>query len=288
MTTYIVAARIDERGKTTGGAAGDQTGNEVKVQTLSGSGSWARILRPPRNAAAIVKQAFAAAANDKIGYDQGQRTTLYSAAAKVGFDLSRVGYCECDCSSLVAVLCVAAGFNVSPDIYTGNECGALKAAGFSQLVYKASSLRAGDVLWRSGHTAVCVGNSPTYGGAVDHPANTGTAAPLLDVDGEIGPATVRALQSALGTPVDGIVSNQRTKYKKHWPACLPSAWKCSTRGNSPMIAALQRVCGCAVDGIAGPATCRALQARLGVSVDGICGPNTAKALQRRLNAGGGI
>lgn len=284
MTVYIVAARIDESGKSHGGASGDQTGREVCKQTLSSSGTWTRVLRPPRNASIIVKQALAAAANDNIGYDQHQRTTLYTAARAVGFDLSRVGKCECDCSSLVAVLCIAAGFDVSPDIYTGNECAALVAAGFAEIAYSASALRPGDVLWRNGHTAIVVDGGAT----ATHPGNSGTARPLLEVDGVIGPATIRALQAALSTPVDGIVSNQRAKYKKHWPACMSSVWRLSTHGSSPMVAALQRVCGCGADGIAGPATCRALQARLGVSVDGICGPNTAKALQRRLNNGGGI
>lgn len=284
MTVYIVAARIDERGKISGGAAGDSTGREVCKQALSSSGSWSRVLRPPSNGAEIAAAALAAAANNSIGYDQSQRMTLYYAARDVGFDLSRVGACECDCSSLVAVCCIAAGFAVNPSLYTGNERAALTGAGFSDIAYSAASLRAGDVLWRNGHTAVVVD-----GAAVgEHPGNTGTARPLLDVDGVIGPATIKALQAALGTTQDGVVSNQRAKYKKHWPACLASIWQISTRGSSPMVAALQRVCGCDADGIAGPATCRALQARLGVSVDGICGPNTAKALQRRLNAGGGI
>lgn len=286
MTVYIVAARIDERGKVSGGAAGDQTGREVCRQTLASSGAWSRVLRPPSNGSAIAAAALSAAANDNIGYDQRQRMTLYYAARDVGFDLSRVGKCECDCSSLVAVCCIAAGFDVNPSLYTGNEVAALTGAGFANLTFTAAknNLMPGDVLWRNGHTAIVVEGGAT----ATHPGNTGTARPLLDVDGVIGPATIRALQAALSTPIDGVVSNQRAKYRKHWPACMSSVWRLSTHGSSPMIAALQRVCGCGADGIAGPATCRALQARLGVSVDGICGPNTAKALQRRLNNGGSI
>lgn len=284
MTVYIVAARIDERGKISGGAAGDSTGREVCRQTLASSGAWSRVLRPPSNGSAIAAAALAAAANDNIGYDQRQRMTLYYAARDVGFDLSRVGPCECDCSSLVAVCCIAAGFSVNPSMYTGNERAALTGAGFADIAYSSASLRIGDVLWRNGHTAIVVDG----GASAQHPGNSGTSRPLLEVDGVIGPATIRALQAALSTPVDGVVSNQRAKYKKNWPACMSSVWHLSTHGSSPMIAALQRVCGCGADGIAGPATCRALQARLGVSVDGICGPNTAKALQRRLNNGGGI
>lgn len=122
--------------------------------------------------------------------------------------------------------------------------------------------------------------------APSHPGNAGTAKPLLDVDGEWGRETTKALQRALGTTVDGYVSGQRTKYRRYWPSCLTSSWRFGTSGSSIMVKAMQRVCGADADGVAGPATCRALQARLGVSVDGVCGPNTVKALQRRLNSGG--
>lgn len=282
MTVYIVAARISENGTITGNQ-GDQTGREVCKQTLSSSGTWTRVLRPPRNAQIIVKQALAAAANDNIGYDQYQRTTLYTAARAVNFDLSRVGKCECDCSSLVAVLCIAAGFDVSPDIYTGNECAALVAAGFANLSFSSekSKVIPGDVLWRKGHTAVVVDND---GGSVA-PAQAPTPSGSLAVDGEWGKATTRALQRYLGTPVDGIVSGQRTVYRKHWPSCLASSWQWGRSGSSQMIAALQRLIGCGADGIAGPATCKALQRRLGVAVDGIAGPKTVKALQKALNNG---
>ena len=281
MATYIVAARIDENGKARGGAAGDQTGKEVMRQTLSGSGSWSKVLRPPKNASIMVAQANNAAANNNIGYDQSNRTSLYNLAKSANWNLAKVGKCECDCSSLIAVLCNCAGFAVSPDMYTGNEVAALKAVGFKELAYSSSTLQAGDVLWRSGHTAIVV--STTNGGG-SAPSAPSTSAGLA-VDGEWGPATTRALQKLLGTPVDGIVSGQRKAYKKHWPNCLDSSWRWQWSGSSQMVAALQRKLGTGVDGIAGPATCRALQKRLGVSVDGVFGPNSVKALQRSLNAG---
>lgn len=163
MTRYVSGACIDERGRASGGKAGDQTGRELWVHTLASSGAWSRILRPPRNASVIVKQAYAAAANDHIGYDQSQRTTLYNAAAKVGFDLSAVKTnVECDCSALVAVLANAAGFKVSKDMYTGNERSALAAVGFKDMPYSEAALQPGDVLWRSGHTVVYVGTNKGY------------------------------------------------------------------------------------------------------------------------------
>ena len=172
MTRYVVGACIDERGRASGGKAGDQTKRELCVHTLSSSGKWTRTIRPPKNASIIVKQAYAAAANDHIGYDQSQRTTLYNAASKVGFDLSAVKTdVETDCSALVAVLCNAAGFKVSKDMYTGNERSALAAAGFKDMPYSEAGLQPGDVLWRNGHTVVYVGTSATYA--------TPTASPVV-------------------------------------------------------------------------------------------------------------
>ena len=282
MATYIVAARIDENGKARGGAAGDQTGKEVMRQTLSGSGSWSKILRPPKNAAVMVTQVNNAAANDNIGYDQSNRTSLYNLAKAANWNLSKVGKCECDCSSLIAVLCNCAGFAVSPDMYTGNEIAALKAVGFKEIAYASSTLQAGDVLWRSGHTAIVV--STTNGSQQPTPSTPSTSAGLA-VDGEWGKNTTKALQRYLGTPVDGIVSGQRVAYRKVWPSCLASSWQFVWAGKSQMIQALQRLIGVTADGVAGPNTCKALQKRLGVSVDGVFGPKSVKALQTALNKG---
>lgn len=295
MSTYIVAARIDENGRARGGKQGDQTGREVCKQTLSGSGSWSRILRPPHGAQIIVKQALAAAANNNIGYDQNQRTTLYYAARAVGYDLSKVGPCECDCSSLVAVLCIAAGFAVSPDMYTGNERAALTRVGFTDIAYSAAALQPGDILWRSGHTAVCVGTDNTPA-----PAPSPTPAPSgnssikavqswlnsfvnagLDVDGVRGPLTKRALvrawQKVVGTAQDGIFG-PKTR------AATP-VLKRGARGNAVKV--LQGALIClgydtgGFDGIFGGKTdsaVRAFQRAHGLSVDGQAGKNTFAAL----------
>ena len=163
MTKYVVAACIDERGRAHGGQDGDQTGRELYVHTLSSSGNWVYILRPPSNAETMVKQAYAAAANNNIGYDQYERTTLYTRAKNNNWDISKIkSKCECDCSSLIAVLCNCAGFRVSKDIWTGNQISALKSKGFTVFKYRSSILKPGDVLWCSYHTAIYVGTSKTY------------------------------------------------------------------------------------------------------------------------------
>ncbi len=109
----------------------------------------------------------------------------------------------------------------------------------------------------------------------------------LDVDGEWGKATTRALQRALGTTIDGIVSHQRPRYRDDGTlmACNYGSFEWTPTGSSTCIAALQRKVGAKSDGVAGPATVRALQSFLGVKTDGECGPATVRALQTALNSG---
>jgi len=82
----------------------------------------------------------------------------------------------------------------------------------------------------------------------------------LAIDGDFGPRTKRALQTALGVTADGDFG----------PA--------STR-------ALQSFLGITADGSWGPATTRALQGFLGVPADGSFGPQTIRALQASLGGG---
>jgi hypothetical protein len=131
MAVKIGHASGDEHNKAKGGVAGDQTKKEVCTRNWY-SKPWTSVIRPKNSGAAekIAKAMEQACTNDKIGYDQNQRTTLYTQAKAVNWDLSKVATdCECDCSSLVAVCVNAAGIAVSKDIYTGNEKAALNATG---------------------------------------------------------------------------------------------------------------------------------------------------------------
>lgn len=166
MSVKIGHASIDENGNATGGAAGDQTGKEVCIRTWF-SYPWVVVIRPndPTDAEAIAAAMEAACANDNIGYDQNERTTLYTQAVAKKYDLSKITVkCETDCSALVAVCVNAAGITVSKDIYTGNELSALKATG-KFTTYTASKylnadtyLQRGDILLGNGHTAVVLSN----------------------------------------------------------------------------------------------------------------------------------
>ena len=166
MAVYIGHASIDERGKAKGGAAGDQTGKEVYKRTWYNK-PWHTVIRPKSAdiAEKIAKAMEQACANDNIGYDQYQRTTLYELAKAKKWDIPKVTEkCETDCSALVSVCCNAAGVTVSKDMYTGNEKSVLTATGkftvytASKYVNSSDYLMRGDILLGDGHTAIVLSN----------------------------------------------------------------------------------------------------------------------------------
>ena len=169
---FIGNAVHDENGKAKGGQPGDQTGKEVVVQAWYKNSKGWRVLRPKDGTAArkIAEAMRNACANDAIGYDQnqGDRNTLYTEAAKIGFDPGRVSVpCETDCSARVRVCLAYAGIKVA-NFHTGNEASVLLATGkFTELTGKEYTdtpdrLREGDVLITSvkGHTCVILNNGP--------------------------------------------------------------------------------------------------------------------------------
>lgn len=95
--------------------------------------------------------------------------------------------------------------------------------------------------------------------SVNHPKPV--ASGKLVVDGDFGPASIRALQRVLGVADDG-------------------------RFGPGTKRALQRRLGVRADGDFGPQSTKALQRKVGTAADGDWGPNTTRALQRHLNAGG--
>lgn len=115
MAVRIGHASIDENGKATGGAAGDQNGKEVLIRDWY-SKPWNVLLRPvrPEVAEKSARMCEAACANPNIGYDQYGRNTLFKESKKVEFDLSAIDTaCECDCSSLMHVCAIAGGANLT-------------------------------------------------------------------------------------------------------------------------------------------------------------------------------
>lgn len=82
----------------------------------------------------------------------------------------------------------------------------------------------------------------------------------LKVDGKAGRSTWSALQKALGTPVDGMVSHQSYKASELGNG-ITQGWQYSGRGSkgSTMVKALQKLIGAKVDGIWGEGTTEHLQ-----------------------------
>lgn len=178
MAVTIGHASKDENNTARGGSSGDQTKKEVCTRSWYNK-PWTSVIRPKDSAKAekIAKAMEQACANDKIGYDQNQRTTLYTQAKALNWDLSKITTaCECDCSSLVAVCVNAAGITVSKDIYTGNEKTALANTGAftvltdSKYISKPDNLKRGDILLGAGHTAIVL----TDGDNVSAPVNSNT------------------------------------------------------------------------------------------------------------------
>ena len=216
MAVKIGHASIDEHNTAKGGNAGDQTLKEVCTRSWYNK-PWTSVIRPKDSTVAekIAKAMEQACANDRIGYDQNQRTTLFTQAKSVNWDLSKITTaCECDCSSLVAVCVNAAGIAVSKDIYTGNEKTALANTGAftvltdSKYIGKSDNLKRGDILLGAGHTAIVL----TDGDGVSAPVNSNTAndAPKTEttVTGE-----VRAKDAARNflTPLAGTYKVTATK-----------------------------------------------------------------------------
>lgn len=250
MAIKIGHASVDERGKASGGVAGDQTGKEVCVRNWY-SGGWHTVLRPKRHGLAekSAQACEAACANPNIGYDQAGRNSLYAVAKEAQFNLSRIDKpCACDCSSLMHVCMIAGGANMAygtNGITTATMVREVMATGDyekltdSKYLTSDKLLRRGDILVKTGHTAMVLENGAYAGtsasGSATAASQTTTYAmnlPLLQsgsegepvralqilligygyscgtygADGEFGSATEKALleyQAAVGLPMTG-------------------------------------------------------------------------------------
>lgn len=170
MAVRIGHASIDENGRATGGAAGDQTGKELCTRDWYSKG-WNVLLRPLRSDLAEKSAAAmeSACRNELIGYDQSGRNTLYEKAKSVNFLLAAVQRaCECDCSSLVHVCAIAGGANLtygSNGFTTSTMVRAFVASGDymkitdSKYLTSDKYLQRGDILVKEGsHTAMVLTN----------------------------------------------------------------------------------------------------------------------------------
>ena len=257
MAVKVGSARIDERGKISGGAAGDQTKNEVGTQNYYVHSKGWRVFRPKSDAAAkkMAECMQAACDNNNIGYDQNQRSTLYNLVKPYSFNVVRANKAtETDCSALVRVCCAYAGIMLD-DFNTSSQASRLLASGaFVELTdskYRTGSsyLRAGDVLVTKtkGHTVIVLSN----GSKAEAPIST---APVVYNLGD------RILKN-------GMEGNDVQQYQE---LLIQAGGDLSPWG---------------ADGDFGDTTeieTRELQAKLKIAVDGQVGPKTLAALNEFL------
>lgn len=158
MSKLIVgSARVDERGKYSGGKAGDQTQKEVSTQPYYMHSKGWYVLRPKKVsvANAIANSMNTACANPNVGYDQGNRESILKYGTKTKTK------CECDCGSLVRQ-CVKEAAGKDPGNFnTENEASMLEKSGLFEnrkSVGRLTKLYNGDVLVTKtkGHTVVVV------------------------------------------------------------------------------------------------------------------------------------
>lgn len=178
MSTKITIghASISEKGTITGDA-GDSTGYEVCTKDDFDilSKNYNVVLRP-KTAALASKSANvceAGCANNKIGYSQSSRNTLYTLAKKINSDLSKVdlsdvGLCNTDCSAFMTVCALCGGANIeygtnAPTTTTMRtrfkQSGDYVVLTDSKYTKQTDYLKRGDILVCEGsHTVMVLGN----------------------------------------------------------------------------------------------------------------------------------
>ena len=164
----IGSARSDERGKLSGGKAGDQKqttqddySGEVSMQNfyLHKKGWYIMRWKDAAFAEECAKAMQRACNNPNIGYDQNQRNGILKAGTRTSIKT------ECDCSALVRQ-CIKEATGIDPGNFTTeNEVTVLKRTGLFQPVIKyrnGTPLYNGDILVTcvKGHTAIVVSAIP--------------------------------------------------------------------------------------------------------------------------------
>ena len=220
MATIIGSARIDERGKASGGKAGDQkqksvpdTKGEVSMQNFYVSSKGWYILRAKSAdvASSIALSMTIACNNPNIGYNQARRLDIIKAGTHATQPTS------CDCSSLVRQCVREAGIEVG-NFTTANEAAVLVSTGqFEKIAYtKSTPLYLGDILVTKtkGHTVVVTSGQT-------RPAGCQIATPTVK-NGSRG-ANAKLLQQNLNAcgyrlEEDGIFGKLSTQALKEWQA----------------------------------------------------------------------
>lgn len=201
-THYISNSGQNENKGYHGGTAGDQTGSEWQLKSWYNR-PWSVILRFPNQAVGqkIAELSIDAALNNKIGYDQDQRTTYWKQLQAVGYQPSKITVaCEQDCTAGVSSNVKAVGYLLNIDSLKNvsicssrNMRAVFTKAGFQALTdskYLTSSkyLLPGDILLYEGHHAAA---NVTIGSAVRSTWNPDIIQEVKIVEPKLGERTLR-------------------------------------------------------------------------------------------------
>lgn len=238
----------DENGHSRGGKPGDQTGKEGRFQSWYKCGSngkcWQDVFRAKDKKVRkkIAQNMIELVNNPHVGYNQDDRISLDVEAKKVNYDFKEIKVdCNTDCSQATAECIIGAGIPINPDMYTGNEKQLIEATGqfktYDGKDYIASDqkLKAGDILFKIGHSAVVVrvqfiisriirydqGKPIMSGEDVKHIQKrlNKLMKSNLEVDGEYGPKTAAEIvrfQAKKGLSPDGIVGKKTAEALGFW------------------------------------------------------------------------
>lgn len=192
MAIIIGSARIDERGKISGGASGDQKQigtqdfrGEVSMQNFYNHSKGWFVLRPKsiELAEKIATNMILACNNKNLGYDQTGRLGV------IGNGINSAVPTECDCSSLVRACIKEASGKDPGNFNTANEAEVLEKTGLFELrktYVTGLTLYPGDVLVTKtkGHTAIVVSGATRNKVNITQSANP-VSKPLKDVAMEV-------------------------------------------------------------------------------------------------------
>ena len=165
----LAQASKDENGRYTNGKAGDQTGSELNIRTWYNR-PWDTVLRPISIdlGKRIAHIAQILVKSNRIGYDQYQRTSLWDQCEKIEWNINRINEiqpCECDCSSLIAVILRFCNISIPKTVYTGNMTAYILRTGKficlrePKYLNGDQYLREGDIVLNTAHhVAVCLDN----------------------------------------------------------------------------------------------------------------------------------
>lgn len=160
---------------------GNQSGRELNISAWYNR-PWDMVIRAidPGLGAAIAAVATILVGCTQIGYDQINRTTLWDQCERIGWNIARIseiGPCECDCSSLVAVVLRFCGVVINKHATTYSLEKDLQGTGRfiilrdDEHTKSADNLHTGDILLNTQHhVAIAIENGAKVVGAVNYAA----------------------------------------------------------------------------------------------------------------------